>query len=171
AGPLRGKKGSTWEGGMREPCVMRWPGKIPPKSTCTELATIMDLLPTLTKLAGGQAPTDRVIDGKDILPLITAQPNAKSPYEAFFYHTSRGELAAVRCGKWKLHIKPPRTRRRKNQPKPKPVTGAQLFDLSADINEATNLADKHPDVVKKLTALLNSFDKELKANLRPPGKA
>jgi len=171
AGPLRGKKGSTWEGGMREPCVMRWPGKIPAKSTCTELATIMDLLPTLTKLAGGKAPTDRVIDGKDIAPLITAQPNAKSPYEAFFYHTARGDLAAVRCGKWKLHTVPPRTRRRKGKPKPKPVTGAQLFDLSADINEANNVAKENPEVVKKLTALLNNFDKELKANLRAPGKA
>jgi arylsulfatase A len=171
AGPLRGRKGTTWEGGMREPCVMRWPAKIPPKSTCTELATIMDLLPTLTKLAGGQAPTDRVIDGKDIAPLITAQPNAKSPYEAFYYHTARGELAAVRCGKWKLHIKPSRQRRRKNQPKPKPITGVQLYDLSADINEAKNLAADNPEVVKRLTALLKAFDAEIKANLRPPGKA
>jgi arylsulfatase A len=171
AGPLRGKKGSTWEGGMREPCVMRWPGKIAPKSTCGELSTIMDLLPTLTKLAGGQAPKDRVIDGKDIFPLMTGAPDAKSPYEAFFYHTSRGQLAAVRCGKWKLHITPPRVRRKKNQPKPKPKTGVQLYDLSADINEATNVADKHPDVVKKLTALLETFDKEIKANLRAPGKA
>jgi arylsulfatase A len=171
AGPLRGRKGTTWEGGMREPCVMRWPGKIPPKSTCSELATIMDLLPTLTKLAGGEAPKDRVIDGKDIWPLMSGKSGAKSPYEAFFYHTSRGQLAAVRCGKWKLHITPPRTRRRKNQPKPKPVTGVQLFDLSADINEAKNVATDNPDVVKKLTGLLKTFDEEIKANLRPPGKA
>ncbi len=171
AGPLRGKKGSTWEGGMREPCVMRWPGKIPARSTCCELSTIMDLLPTLTRLAGGQAPTDRVIDGKDIFPLMTGEPDARSPYEAFYYHTSRGQLAAVRCGKWKLHIKPVQPRRKQNQPKPKPITGVQLYDLSTDINEATNLADKHPDVVKKLTELLTNFDKEIESNLRPPGKA
>ena len=62
-------------------------------------------------------------------------------------------------------------RRRKNQPKPKPIIGVQLYDLSADINEATNVADKNPDVVKKLTGLLKTFDEEIKANLRPPGKA
>jgi len=171
AGPLRGKKGSTWEGGMREPCVMRWPAKIPARSTCSEVATIMDLLPTLVKLAGGAAPKDRVIDGKDIFPLMAGRSGAKSPYEAFYYHTARGDLSAVRCGKWKLHIKPPRSRRRKNQPKVKPVTGAQLFDLSTDINEAKNVAADNPDVVKKLTGLLKTFDEEIKANLRAPGKA
>ena len=172
AGPLRGKKGSTWEGGMREPCIMRWPGKIPAGSICGELATIMDLLPTAAALAGTRAPSDRVIDGKDILPLMTAKPGAKSPHEAFFYHTSQGQLAAVRSGKWKLHLKPPRQRRgaKKPQPKPQP-TGAQLYDLSADIGESSNIADKHPDVVKRLTELMRRFDEELKANTRPAGKA
>jgi len=171
AGPLRGKKGSTWEGGMREPCIMRWPGKIPAGSTCSELATIMDILPTVAKLAGTAAPTDRVIDGKDIRPLMAGKAGAKSPYDAFFYHTSRGQLAAVRQGKWKLHLNPPARRRRRGQPAPKPKPDPQLYDLSADIGEKTNLADKHPDVVKKLTALLKSFDAELKANIRPPGQA
>ena len=176
AGPLRGKKGSTWEGGMREPCIMRWPGKVPAGSTCGELATIMDLLPTLAKLAGTAAPTDRVIDGKDIAPLILGKPGAKTPHESFFYHTSRGQLAAVRCGKWKLHLKAPpqRRRRKKGQPAPKPeppAPGPQLYDLTADIGETTNLAAKHPDVVKRLTGLLQRFDTELKANLRPPGTA
>ena len=174
AGPLRGKKGSTWEGGMREPCIMRWPGKVPAGSTCGELATIMDLLPTLAKLAGTAAPTDRVIDGKDIAPLIAGTAGAKSPHEAFFYHTAQGQLAAVRCGKWKLHLKPPQPRRRpkKGQPQPRqkpPAPGAQLYDLSADIGETTNVAAKNPDVVKRLTGLLERFDAELKANLRPPG--
>jgi len=174
AGPLRGKKGSTWEGGMREPCIMRWPGKIPAEAVCGELSTIMDLLPTIAKLAGTEAPTDRVIDGKDIWPLMAGEPGAKTPHEAFFYHTSRGQLAAVRSGKWKLHLKPPARRRRpkKGQPKPKPqAPGAQLYDLSADIGETTNVAGKHPEVVKRLTGLLEQFDKELKANIRPPGKA
>ena len=120
AGPLRGKKGSTWEGGMREPCLMRWPGKIPAGTVCSEVATIMDLLPTLAHLAGAKVPTDRVIDGKDIRPLITAQPGAKTPYEAFFYHTAQGQLAAVRSGKWKLHVKVPRPRRRWPKPGEKP---------------------------------------------------
>jgi len=174
AGPLRGKKGSTWEGGMREPCIMRWPGTIPAGSTCGELATIMDLLPTLAKLGGTQAPTDRVIDGKDILPLLTGKPGAKSPYESFFYHTAQGQLAAVREGKWKLHLKPPRRRRRprKGQPAPKPEpAGPQLYDLVADIGETKNVAAEHPDVVKRLTGVLKAFDEELKAHMRAPGKA
>jgi len=169
AGPLRGKKGSTWEGGMREPCIMRWPGAIPAGAVCGELATIMDLLPTLAGLGGGKAPADRVIDGKDIWPLMAGKPGAKSPHEAFFYHTSRGLLAAVREGKWKFHLVPPAQRRKKGQPKPAP-TGPQLYDLTADIGEKTNVAGKHPDVVKRLTELLGTFDAELKANSRPPGK-
>ena len=176
AGPLRGKKGSTWEGGMREPCIMRWPGQIPAGSVCKELATIMDLLPTVARLAGAKAPTDRVIDGKDIWPLIAGTPGATTPHEAFFYHTSQGQLAAVRSGKWKLHLKPPRPRRprpKKGEPRPKPQPppGPQLYDLSADIGEKTDLAAQHPDVVQRLTALLNRFDAELKANSRPAGKA
>ena len=169
AGPLRGKKGSTWEGGMREPCVMRWPGKIPAGSTCSEIATIMDLLPTLAGLAGAKAPTDRVIDGKDIWPLLAGKAGARSPYEAFYYHTAQGQLAAVRCGKWKLHLVAPRRRRKKGEPAPKP-TGSLLFDLSADINEAKSVAADHPDVVKRLTDLLARFDAELKAHMRQPGR-
>ncbi len=170
SGPLRGKKGSTWEGGMREPCLMRWPGKIPPGSVCSEVATVMDFLPTLAGLAGADVPTDRVIDGKDIADLITAKPGAKSPHEAFFYHTARGQLAAVRCGKWKLHVKPPRRRRKKGKDQPKPPAVA-LYDLEADLGETTNVADRHPDVVARLERLLAEFDAEIKANSRPPAKA
>ena len=130
AGPLKGKKGSTWEGGMREPCIMRWPAKIPAGTTCAEVATIMDMLPTVAKLAGGAAPTDRVIDGKDIWPLMAGAPGAKTPYEAFFYHTSRGRLAAVRSGKWKLHLTAPARRRKKGQPQPKAKPGAWLKKVS-----------------------------------------
>ncbi|MFW6162630.1 MAG: sulfatase [Planctomycetota bacterium] len=168
AGPLRGKKGSTWEGGMREPCIARWPGQIPAGSTCSEVATIMDLLPTLGRLAGTKPPGDRVIDGKDIWPLLAGKPDAESPHDAFFYHTARGRLAAVRSGRWKLHLVPPRRRRRKkDQPKD---AGPLLFDLSTDIGESNNVADQHPDVVARLTALVRRFDAELKAHSRPPGR-
>jgi arylsulfatase A-like enzyme len=169
AGPLRGKKGSTWEGGMREPCLMRWPGKIPAGAVCSELATIMDLLPTIAKLAGTQAPTDRVIDGKDIWSLMAGQPGAKTPYEAFFYHTARGQLVGVRSGTWKLHLKGPTPRRKKGEPPPKEA-GPLLFDLAKDIGESSNVAGQHPEVVQRLTGLLERFDAELKAHSRPVGK-
>jgi arylsulfatase A len=170
SGPLRGKKGTTWEGGVREPCIMRWPGKVPAGSVCKELATIMDVMPTLAKLAGTNAPTDRVIDGKDIWPLISGQAGAKTPHEAFFYHTAMGKLAAVRSGKWKLHIAGQEYPAKKNA-KDAPPAGAQLYDLDADIGEKNNIAAEHPDVVKRLTELLEKFDTELRANSRPVGKA
>ncbi len=173
AGPLRGKKGLTWEGGVREPCVMRWPGKVPAGSICKELATIMDVMPTLAKLAGTNAPTDRIIDGKDIWPLISGQAGAKTPHEAFFYHSAMGKLAAVRSGKWKLHIAPPEYIPKKNarNAPPTPPPALQLYDLEADIGEKNNVAAEHPDVLKRLTELLEKFDAEIKANSRPVGKA
>ncbi|MHC4202545.1 MAG: sulfatase family protein, partial [Planctomycetota bacterium] len=100
--PLRGRKGQIWEGGMREPTVAWWPGTIPAKSVCDEIATAMDLLPTFAGLGGGKVPDDRVIDGKDIAPLLFGKPNAKSPYKAFFYY-KQNKLQAVRSGAWKLH--------------------------------------------------------------------
>src|SRR5262249_5419822 len=79
AGPLREGKATTWEGGLREPCIMRWPGKIPPGSVCHEVAMTIDLLPTLAKLASAPLP-DHQMDGLDIWPLISAQPGARSPH-------------------------------------------------------------------------------------------
>lgn len=150
AGPLKGRKGSTFEGGMREPTVIRWPGKIPAGQDNAELMTAMDLLPTFAKLAGAEIPNDRVIDGKDIWPVLAGQ--AKTPHEAFFYHGGE-TLRAVRSGKWKLHW---------NKGKP-----TQLYDLDADIGEKKNLLGSEPEVTAKLTGLLKSFDEEVAANRRP----
>jgi len=103
ATPLRAGKGTTYEGGMRVPCIMRWPERIPAGAVCSELASTMDLLPTFAKLAGGAAPADRIIDGKDIYPLMAGVPGATSPHEAFYYY-SQDELHAVRSGPWKLRL-------------------------------------------------------------------
>jgi len=152
AGPLRGRKNTTWEGGMREPCLMRWPGHIPAGAVCSELATTMDLLPTLARLAGSQPPTDRIIDGKDILPLMTGQPGAVSPHEAFYYYRD-DRLQAVRSGTWKLHVYRPEW---KDAPHP-PL----LFDLAADVGETTDVAAAHPDVVTRLQALADRARQDL----------
>ena len=134
--PLRGGKGSTWEGGMREPLVAWWPGTVPAGSTCTEMATTMDLLPTLTRLGGGAEPDDRVIDGKDIRPLLRGQPGVTTPHEALFYYgCGSHNLDAVRAGNWKLRL-----------------DGDELYDLDADVGETENVFDRHPDVVRDLQA-------------------
>lgn len=147
ADPLRGKKGSTFEGGMREPCIVRWPGKIPAGTECDEVTSTMDLLPTLARLAGTAAPSDRVIDGYDIWPLLSGQLGAQSAYQAFFYY-NKNQLQAVRSGDWKLHLLG-------DQGKP------ALYELGGDISEEHNVIQKHPGITRKLMALLEEARHEL----------
>ncbi|MCA9140710.1 MAG: sulfatase, partial [Planctomycetales bacterium] len=150
AGPLRGKKGSTFEGGMRESTVIRWPGKIPAGKVNDELMTTMDLLPTFAGLAGAQVPEDRIIDGKDIWPTLTGK--AGSPHKMFFYH-QENRLAAVRSGKWKLHAAN--------------GTPTQLYNLETDLGEQTNVIQSHPDVTQRLTGYLKQFAQDIADNSRP----
>jgi len=158
--PLRGTKGTTWEGGQRLPLIVRWPGVAPAGETCGEMATSMDLLPTLAGLAGTAAPDDRIIDGKDIREMLLKPAAAKTPHEAFFYYLS-DDLEAVRAGKWKLHLK-----------------GNELYDLDADIGETTNVIDEHPEVVKDLEARADACRRDIGdaatgvvgENIRPAGK-
>ncbi len=165
--PLRDGKGTTWEGGMREPCVMWWPGRIPAGKTCSEFAATLDILPTFAKLAGAEAPKDRVIDGKDIWPLMSGAPGAKSPTEAFFYYRGYG-LEAVRSGKWKLHLarKVGGGKAKAAQERP-----AALYDLDADISEKNDLAAANPDVVKRLEELAERCREDIGDAYRgTPGK-
>ncbi|WP_372774736.1 sulfatase [Mangrovibacterium sp.] len=150
ATPLRGKKGSTYEGGMREPAIIRWPGKIRGGQVNDELLTAMDLLPTFAKLAGAKIPDDRVIDGKDIWPVLTGAE--KSPHKAFFYHQRR-ELKAVRSGKWKLHVDGN-----------KPVA---LYNLEKDISESTNVIEGNQTIVDQLQSYIKDFQEDIKTNIRP----
>jgi arylsulfatase A len=158
ARPLREGKGTTFDGGVRVPCLMRWPGKIPAGSVCRELTTTMDLLPTIAKLAGTNAPTDRIIDGRDIWPLMTAQPGARTPHDAYYYYWAQG-LEAVRSGPWKLHLAhdyahlavPGGGGLPGKYTRPK-ISGA-LYNLEKDISEQRDVAAQHPDVVARLQAL------------------
>jgi arylsulfatase A len=145
--PLRGGKATTYEGGMREPAVARWPGHIPAGLVCSEMALSMDLHPTFAKLAGASMPTDRIIDGKDIWPLMSGQSGAKTLHEAFFYYKGTG-LQAVRSGDWKLILPRTYTRRKKTY-----KVKEALYNLREDIAETTDVATNHPDVVKRLRAL------------------
>jgi len=179
ATPLRGQKGMTYDGGMRVPCIMRWPERIPPGTVCTEVATTMDFLPTFAKLAGAEIPTDRVIDGKDIVPLMTGEPSAKSPHEAFYFYFA-GELHAVRSGSWKLRLE--NTMRHEDiyfsWPDPDARTPEALYNLETDPGEQKNLLEFHPEVAKRLHALLDKARQDIGdsrtgsvgANTRPIGK-
>jgi arylsulfatase A-like enzyme len=136
---------------------MRYPGKIPAGKVCAELATTMDLLPTLTRLAGGTVPADRVIDGKDIWPLMSGQADARTPHEVFFYY-NRADLMAVRSGDWKYHreLKPSANGRDKTQ-------AAALYNLKTNIAESRDALADHPEVGKRLEEAAAAFDAKLRA--------
>jgi len=142
--PLRGGKGTTWEGGQRLPCILRWPVAIPAGSTCAEVVTSMDFLPTFVRLAGGEVSAERILDGRDIAPLLRQEPGATSPHEAFYYY-AQGSLEAIRCGQWKLHF------RKRGEPL------SELYNLADDIGETNNLLGRHPEVVARLTAMAEAM--------------
>ncbi|HEY1380280.1 MAG TPA: sulfatase-like hydrolase/transferase [Gemmataceae bacterium] len=183
AGPLREGKGTSFEGGVREPFVARWPGHIKPGTIShTPLMTI-DLFPTFARLIGAELPK-HAIDGREALPVLLGEPAATNPHEAYYFYWGR-ELQAVRSGKWKLHF-PHDYRSLTGTPghdgKPGGYSnahiGLSLFDLEADVGEKTNVADQHPDVVKRLQALADkerdelgdSRTKKQGKGVRQPGK-
>ena len=131
AGPLRGSKGRMFEGGVRVPFLMRWPGQIPPGTVSDEFLTALEVFPTLVAAAGAEAPTDVLLDGFDMLRVL--QGHEPSPRESMFWER-QGEYGA-RVGKWKLV----NSRR-----------GSGLFDLSEDLGEATDLSEELPAVRKRM---------------------
>ncbi len=168
AGPLRGGKGSTWEGGVREPTIVWWPGKVAAGSTCDAVTANYDFLPTFVALAGGTVPANRKIDGRDISPLWLGKTN-QSPHTAHFYF-SADRLEAVRSGPWKLAI----VEQKELHPAAPKSTLPALYNLDHDIGEITNVAPQHPDVVKQLQGLIATMAADLGATnsgpgARPPG--
>ena len=161
--PLRAAKATTREGGVRVPCVMRWPGHIPAGMVSSEIASSMDLLPTLAGIAGAQPPQDRIIDGKDILPLMT-KPGAPSPHDAFYYY-NRNKLEAVRSANWKLVF--PRTTmddtpyQRKNSTAKDELIPEALYDLTADVGETKDVIAQHPEVAQRLRALAERMREDI----------
>jgi arylsulfatase A-like enzyme len=159
AGLLRGAKGDTWEGGMREPFIARWPGRIPPGTISTQVASVLDFLPTLVRLAGGKPPDDRPIDGINMMPALEG---GKLPERTIFYYSAQ-RLNAVRKGKWKLHYRYYDNSKggylvARNWVTPeKPL----LFDVQADPSERFDLADKFPEVVQDLEETASQYKKEI----------
>ena len=161
AGPLRSGKVSTWEGGVRVPAILWSPGRVPAGTTCETIASTLDVLPTLAALAGAEPPGDRVIDGEDVRHLFHGQFDKATPDKAFFYYL-RVHLQAVRQGKWKLHLvrdsRPAGAAPFSNNRHISPADRVGfdepfLVDLENDLGETRNVADEHPDVVRRLLEL------------------
>lgn len=152
--PFTGMGNSTREGGQRMPCIVRWPNKIPQGGYCDKLCTMMDLLPTITRLCGAALPKAK-IDGHDITPLLMGDLTATSPYDktGFFYYQVK-QLQAVRVKKWKLYL--PLT-----SPKPQAL---RLFDVQSDIAEQKDVSAKFPGLVAGMTALADRARHELGDN-------
>ena len=156
--PLREGKGTTFDGGVRTPCLMRWPGRIPAGRVCREMVWSMDLLPTLAGLAGTSPPADRRIDGRDIWPLMSGQPGARGPHEAYYVYWG-GHLQAIRSGPWKLHfahtyVKPaPPGHDAQPGKYANPKQEPALYNLETDIAETNNVAAQFPEVRSRLEAL------------------
>jgi arylsulfatase len=158
AGPLREGKATCWEGGVREPFIARWPGKIRSGSVCQEPAMTIDLLPTFARLMGAPLP-GRPIDGLDIWPMLSGDPTAKCPHEAYYFYYQKNELHAVTSGPWKLYF--PHTYPSLSGVEPgrdgKParyklvkLQQPELYNLVDDVGEKNNVAAQNPDVVARL---------------------
>ena len=166
-GRLRGRKGMTWEGGVREPFLARWPGHIPPGKVCTGLASMMDILPTVAALAGAARP-DNALDGIDIWPMLSGRKNELDRDVLLYFDDENVQCA--RLGNWKLHFSrynnatwsPPPAGGRKNITLAKP----ELYDLANDPDESYDVAAEHPDVVAKMqgrvAALIPGFPEEVR---------
>lgn len=161
--PLRGSKGSTLEGGIRACTIAWWPGKIPAGTSTDAITSMMDVLPTVAKLAGAPLPKDRKLDGVDIWPVLAGTAGANGR-EHFFYFRGLG-LDAVRAGPWKLHLA-------LSDAAPGQKKGApqlQLFNLADDIGETQNVAAANPDVVRRLQALVATMKDDLGVDGVGPG--
>lgn len=171
ADPLREGKMTIFDGGQRVPCIMSWPGKIPGNSTCDQIASTIDLLPTFVKLAGAEMPREK-IDGVDIWPLMTGADGAVRD-EFYFYKWE--DLKAVRYKNWKLHL----PHQYKHVERfggdsalydPEAEIELSLFDLENDMAESINVADQHPGIVEEMMGMIQEFDSTLKSEIRPRGR-
>jgi arylsulfatase len=183
-GPLREGKGSTWEGGVRVPCIMRWPGRIPAGAICDEPVMTIDIFPTVAALIDAKLPAHQ-IDGKDIGSLMSGMPGVRSPHEVLFFYYHRNDLEALRAGRWKL-VFPHQYRSltgapgRDGQPAgyTQQICELELYDLETDIGERRNVIAEHPDVVARLQAFAESAREDLGdaltdrqgSNIRPAGR-
>lgn len=155
AGPLKDGKGSTFDGGMREPTIFWWPKTIPAAEVAADVGSTMDLMATFTSLAGLPVPSDRKLDSYDLTPVL--KQTGESKREALFYY--RGyNLMAVRVGPWKMHLK---TQTGYGQAKPEIHNPPLLYQLEEDPGESRNVAKDHPEVIKSIQKVIEQHQEEM----------
>jgi arylsulfatase A len=169
AGPLREGKGTSWEGGTRVSCLMRWPDHIPAGTTSDMMLMTIDILPTIAHLIGGELP-DHKIDGRNVWPVISG--DAPNPHEFYAFYYEQNQLQAITSsdGKWKLQL-PHAYRTLGGEPggtggipakyKQVKLEQPELYDLYTDISESQNLAGKNPEMVQKLQGYAEKVRAEL----------
>ena len=188
AAPLREGKGTSWEGGNRVPCIAKWPGRIPAGVSSDAMLMNIDILPTIARVTGAALP-ERSIDGQDVWALLSGQPGAENPREAYFHYYANNQLQAVSSGdgEWKL-VLPHRYRTLAGRPGGTggiPVKYEQadlekpaLYRLASDIGESRDVSASHPDLVAKLMAfaekarrdLGDSLTERVGSGVREPGR-
>jgi arylsulfatase A len=170
--PLRGFKGSTWEGGMRVPTIAWWPRRIPAGTASDAISGMFDVLPTFAALAGAKVPSDRKIDGANLWPILSGEPHAQPAHEVFYYYSGL-QLQAVRDTEWKLvlPVPPPAAPAGKGKGKAggKSTATPQLFNLKTDLGETTDVAAQHPEIVARLEKLVTQMQADLGTNGPAPG--
>jgi arylsulfatase len=160
--PLREGKMTNWEGGTREPCIMRWPGKIAAGTETRQMLMSIDLFPTIARLIHADLPR-HPIDGLDVWPIISGKPGARNPHAAYWFYFEVNQLQAVVSGdgRWKLQL--PHTYRtlaghpggHDGLPAPyeqRRVESPELYDLVNDLSETADVAARHPRILKRLQA-------------------
>ena len=161
--PLREGKWTDFEGGIRTPCLMRWPGRIPAGTTTDAMAGIWDLLPTFSAIAGVAPPTDRTLDGVNLLPVLLGEKDAELQRESVIMAGS-----IIRQGDWKLFLKAEQPGGKRNKGGKETPAGS-LYNVVSDPGETTDVSAAHPEIVERLRAAAEAFGKELAANSRPIG--
>jgi arylsulfatase A-like enzyme len=143
-GPLRGRKGDTWEGGIRVPCLVRWPGVIPAGTVCDEFLTSLEIVPTLAAACGFTVPSETMLDGYNMLPVL--QHNQPSPRERMFW--KRRDSWAARIDTWK-YVR---------------MNGKEyLFNLATDIGEQNDLSASRPEQLAKMKSAFSDWQRQMEA--------
>ncbi|MGC9341278.1 MAG: sulfatase-like hydrolase/transferase [Bacteroidales bacterium] len=148
-GPFRAGKGSVYEGGMRVPCIVRWPGKVPSNRVSDAIFATLDFMPTFARLTGYEIPSDRVIDGIDQTDLLLGKSEQGSR-DHFVYEYSTGKVGAIRKGKWKLLFPGRKPEKTHLWVRDYGTNNYELYDLESDPSEENNLVEKYPNIVEEI---------------------